>query len=246
MKTKLTKQRLNIVNVFFIYLGLTMVLGIDFDLNLVIAVVGIIISLIIGLGQYRRSTNARREREKIAIREIETVIAQFLVDDQGILNRDVYSAIIMTKNRQHNIKLSVSILFQIFEDIVTKFAENEFIQSGDKKNLILNTIKKRDEYINYFKPDRSISERKEIDALFIIDISMTILGILVVLLSLTIASSILSLNLRVNELIAQLSVTIILGTVLVTLTLFFIQTIRGNRRTKQKKRGQAEPDGELP
>jgi hypothetical protein len=89
----------------------------------------------------------RRERERTAYREIISIMAKLVAHEQINPNLDVISGLIRSKAREYNVNIDISSLPAIFEDVMTKFVENEFISQDVKKNLIDKVLSLQEEVL---------------------------------------------------------------------------------------------------
>ena len=86
-------------------------------------------------------TVKHRERGKNAYREIISIMTRFLSQTKINPTLDVIQGLTRSKAREHNVHMvSIPSLPAIFEDLITKFIENEFI-SPDTKNDIISRVK---------------------------------------------------------------------------------------------------------
>jgi hypothetical protein len=109
--------------------------------NIIIGVVGVGASLVTYFLTYRHRISARKERGVTAYREIISIMTRFLSQSKLNPTLDVIQGLTRSKAREHNVNMvSIPSLPAIFEDLITKFIENEFI-SPDTKNDIVSRIK---------------------------------------------------------------------------------------------------------
>lgn len=106
--------------------------------------INILLTIFLGLGiplltffiTYKKTIGASKEREKTAYREIVSLIAKLIAHEKINPNFDIINGLIKSKAREYNVNLDVSYIPTIFEDVMAKFIENEFISQSVKKNLI--------------------------------------------------------------------------------------------------------------
>ena len=67
-------------------------------------------------------------------------MAKLVAHEQINPNLDVIGGLVRSKAREYNVNIDISSLPAIFEDVMTKFVENEFISQDVKKNLIDKTL----------------------------------------------------------------------------------------------------------
>ena len=109
--------------------------------NVIIGVIGVVVSLVTFYLTYRLTIGARKERGKNAYREIISIMTRFLSQTKINPTLDVIQGLTRSKAREHNVNMvSIPSLPAIFEDLITKFIENEFI-SPDTKNNIISRVK---------------------------------------------------------------------------------------------------------
>lgn len=106
------------------------------DINIINILLTIAISLITFLFTYNKTVGARKERERTAYKEIVSIMAKLIAHEQIKPNLNVILGLIRSKSREYDANLDISYIPAIFEDINTKFIENEFISQDIKKNLI--------------------------------------------------------------------------------------------------------------
>ena len=106
------------------------------DINIINIFLTIAISLITFVFTYNKTIGARKERERTAYKEIVSIMAKLIAHEQINPNLDVILGLIRSKSREYDANLDISYIPAIFEDINTKFIENEFISQDIKKNLI--------------------------------------------------------------------------------------------------------------
>lgn len=106
--------------------------------------INILLTIFLGLGiplltffiTYKKTIGASKEREKTAYREIVSLIAKLIAHEKINPNFDIINGLIKSKAREYNVNLDISYIPTIFEDVLTKFIENEFISQDVKRNLI--------------------------------------------------------------------------------------------------------------
>ena len=107
------------------------------DINILLTIaLGLGVPLIIFYITYKKTVGASIEREKTAYREIVSLIAKLIAHEEIKPNFDIINGLIKSKAREYNVNLDVSYIPTIFEDVMAKFIENEFISQSVKKNLI--------------------------------------------------------------------------------------------------------------
>lgn len=107
------------------------------DISILLTIgLGLGVPLITFLITYKKTVGVRRERERTAYKEIISIMAKLVAHEQINPNLDVISGLIRSKAREYNVNIDISSLPIIFEDVMTKFVENEFISQDVKKNLI--------------------------------------------------------------------------------------------------------------
>ena len=94
---------------------------------------------------YKKTIGVRRERERTAYREIVSITAKLVTYEKFNQNLDVINGLIRSKAREYNVNIDISSLPMIFEDIMTKFVENEFISQDVKKNLVDKVLSLQEE-----------------------------------------------------------------------------------------------------
>lgn len=105
--------------------------------NIIIGVIGIVLTLATFFITYKLTIGARKEREKNAYREIISTITRFIAQNQINPTLDVIQGLIRSKAREYNVSMgNIPGIPVIFEDSMTKFIENEFISQDIKKDLI--------------------------------------------------------------------------------------------------------------
>lgn len=109
---------------------------IKLDINIINIFLTIAISLITFIFTYNKTIGARKERERTAYKEIVSIMAKLIAHEQINPNLDVILGLIRSKSREYDANLDISYIPSIFEDINTKYIENEFISQDIKKNLI--------------------------------------------------------------------------------------------------------------
>ena len=106
--------------------------------------INILLTIFLGLGiplltffiTYKKTVGVSKEREKTAYREIVSLIAKLIAHEKINPNFDIINGLIKSKAREYNVNLDISYIPTIFEDVLTKFIENEFISQDVKTNLI--------------------------------------------------------------------------------------------------------------
>jgi len=107
------------------------------DINILLTIaIGLGVPLIIFFITYKKTVGASKEREKTAHREIVSLIAKLIAHEEIKPNFDIFNGLIKSKAREYNVNLDVSYIPTIFEDVMAKFIENEFISQNVKKTLI--------------------------------------------------------------------------------------------------------------
>lgn len=107
------------------------------DINILLTIgLGLCVPIITFLITYKKTVGVRRERERTAYREIVSIMAKLVTHEQINPNLGVINGLIRSKAREYNVNVDISSLPAIFEDVMTKFVENEFISQDVKKNLI--------------------------------------------------------------------------------------------------------------
>jgi len=107
------------------------------DINILLTIAfGLGVPLIIFFITYKKTVGASKEREKTAYREIVSLIAKLIAHEEIKPNFDIINGLIKSKAREYKVNLDVSYIPPIFEDVLAKFIENEFISQNVKKNLI--------------------------------------------------------------------------------------------------------------
>jgi len=122
------------------------VIGLEINILLTIGL-GLGVPIITFLITYKKTVGARRERERTAYREIISIMVKLVAHEQINPNLDVISGLIRSKAREYNVNIDIPSLPTIFEDVMTKFVENEFISQDVKKNLIDKVLSLQEEVL---------------------------------------------------------------------------------------------------
>ena len=111
--------------------------AIEFDTNILLTVLfGIGIPIITFYITYKKTVGAKNERKRTANRDIVSIMAKLIAHEQINPNFDMINGLIRSKSREYDVNIDASSIPLIFEDVMTKFIENEFISQDIKKNLI--------------------------------------------------------------------------------------------------------------
>jgi len=118
------------------------------EINILLTIgLGLGVPIITFLITYKKTVGARRERERTAYREIISIMVKLVAHEQINPNLDVISGLIRSKAREYNVNIDIPSLPTIFEDVMTKFVENEFISQDVKKNLIDKVLSLQEEVL---------------------------------------------------------------------------------------------------
>jgi ABC-type multidrug transport system fused ATPase/permease subunit len=110
---------------------------IELEINILLTIgLGLGVPIIIFFITYKKTVGVRRERERTAYREIISIMVKLMTYEQINPNLDVINGVIRSKAREYDVNIDISSLPAIFEDVMTKFVENEFISQDVKKDLI--------------------------------------------------------------------------------------------------------------
>ena len=156
-------------------------------MNIVIGIIGIVISLTAFFFAYRFTIGAREERGKNAYREIISIMTRFLSQTKINPTLDVIQGLIRSKAREYNVGIGrIPSLPAIFEDSIAKFIENEFI-SPDIKNDFINRIKLlQNELETEAARERMIAETREVPMAdkyrFLVSIVVALVSMLIAML----------------------------------------------------------------
>ena len=130
------------------------------DPNLVIGILGIILTIITFYVTYKQTIGATIERKAAARRDIVSAISRLIAHNQLDLNLDIIQGLIRSKAREFNLNFeSMPNPIAIFEDAMTKFIENEFMSQETKKELINRVLSIQQSYIDTVKVDDELKKR---------------------------------------------------------------------------------------
>ena len=131
--------------------------------NIISIIIALFVPLVTSYFSYKHSMGAQKERERTAFREIKLIIARFISQSQ--INPNLYEiqGLIKSKARQHNVAIgNIPSIPAIFEDVMTKLIENEFIPQDVKKDLISKVRSLQMELESKEAREKIIAETQEV------------------------------------------------------------------------------------
>lgn len=196
----------------------------------------ILLTVVLGLGipittfliTYKKTVGVRREKERTAYREIVSIVAKLVAHEQINPNLDIINGLIRSKAREYNVNIDISSLPAIFEDVMTKFVENEFISQDTKKNLIDKVLSSQKEVLE-------AKEAKEA-AFGVEEATTTDLGTVAVILGTMVVAVTISVIVATRTALPTVSIapfTIIAALTAIFITLFFYRGL--TEETKEKE-----------
>jgi hypothetical protein len=100
-------------------------------------IIGVIVTVVTFGVVYWKTTGARKEREKHAHKDIVVTLARILTQDQATLDLPAIHSFIKSKAREYDVNLSiVDEPPKIFEDLIAKFTESEFITPEVRQEVL--------------------------------------------------------------------------------------------------------------
>lgn len=107
------------------------------DPNLIIGILGIILTVLTFYVTYKQTIGANIERRAAVRRDIVSAVSRLMAHNQLDVTPDIIQGLIRSKAREFNINFeNISNPIAILEDSMTKFIENEFMSQETKKELI--------------------------------------------------------------------------------------------------------------
>ncbi|MDO8725611.1 MAG: restriction endonuclease [Candidatus Methanoperedens sp.] len=129
------------------------------DPNLIIGILGIILTIITFYVTYKQTIGASIERKAAVRRDLVSSVSRLVAHDQLDVNQEIIQGLIRSKAREYNINFeNMPNPIAIFEDSMTKFIENEFMSQETKKGLINKILSVQRSYLDTAK---IIGESKE-------------------------------------------------------------------------------------
>lgn len=126
---------------------LALVLWVPYSSETIFRVIGILISILIGIGTYlanqRRMAKIDIERGKSARKDVISIFSRAIIQHGLNPSLQEIQRVIDSKSRQYNIPgRSVATSLEVVEDIFTEVLETDYISPNDKKKLlqIINEI----------------------------------------------------------------------------------------------------------
>ena len=163
---------------------------IELEINIPLTVgLGLGVPVITFLITYKKTVGVRKERERTAYREIISIMAKLVAHEQINPNLDVISGLFRSKAREYNVNIEISSLPAIFEDVMTKFVENEFISQDVKKNLIDKTLSLQKEILEAKEAKEAairVEEATTADLSSTVSAMLTVIGIVIGIIAATI------------------------------------------------------------
>lgn len=122
------------------------------DPNLIIGILGIILTIITFYVTYKQTIGASIERKAAARRDLVSSVSRLVAHDQLDVNQEIIQGLIRSKAREYNINFeNMPNPIAIFEDSMTKFIENEFMSQETKKGLINKILSVQRSYLDTAK-----------------------------------------------------------------------------------------------